>query len=72
MEWIHHIVDNYIELNNLRQYIGSEVIQNEIECRCYKNYYSYEMDDDYALRDAVSTVFRDYGIVPDEFQMWIA
>lgn len=65
MEWIHQLVENYIEDNNLRRYISPEKMQSEIEYRCYKNYYSYEMDDEYALRDAVSSVLHDNGIIPE-------
>lgn len=31
---------------------------NEMAYRYYKNYYSYEMDHDYALMDAVSVLYK--------------
>ncbi len=37
----------------------------------YKNYYSYEMDNEFALRAAVSEVLRKNNIVVDGFEEWI-
>lgn len=36
-----------------------------------KNYYYYEMDNEYALRAAVSVVLNENNITIDGFEMWI-
>ena len=37
----------------------------------YKNYYYYEMDNEYALRAAVSVVLDENDIVIVGFELWI-
>ena len=36
-----------------------------------KNYYYYEMDNEFALRAAVSVVLEENNITIDGFEMWI-
>lgn len=38
----------------------------------YKNYFSYEMDESFAARDAVSRVLMEYNIKVEGFESWIA
>lgn len=49
-------VENYLRQKNVDLSHISEKQLSEMVYRYYKNYYSYEMDNEFALEDAVNTV----------------
>ena len=49
-------VENYLRQKNVDLSYISEKQLSEMAYRYYKNYYSYEMDNEFALEDAVNTV----------------
>ena len=49
-------VENYLRQKNVDLSHISEKQLSEMAYRYYKNYYSYEMDNEFALEDAVNTV----------------
>ena len=51
---------NYLKNHSLDFVELDETVINEIAYRYYKNYYSYEMENEFAIEDAIKTVIGDY------------
>ena len=49
----------------------NEAMIDDMAYRYYKNYNYYDMDDEYALRAAVSVVLDENNITIDGFEMWL-
>ena len=54
-EVLNYLKNRAVDISELDE---SEI--NEIAYRYYKNYYSYEMENEFAIEDAVKTVIGDY------------
>ena len=50
----------------------SDQVKEEMTYALYKNYYAYEMDEEFAARDAVSCALKKHHIQAPGFQIWIA
>jgi len=49
----------------------NETLFDDMAYNYYKNYYYYEMDNEFALQAAVSVVLEEKDIVIDGFELWI-
>ena len=49
----------------------NETLFDDMAYHYYKNYYYYEMDNEFVLRAAVSVVLEEKDIVIDGFELWI-
>ena len=76
------MIMDYLEdsLYRIRQYAKqknidisglSDEIVMEMSQQFYKNYYSYEMDEEYAALAAISEIVSDKGIEIRGFEKWI-
>lgn len=50
----------------------SDQVMEEMTYALYKNYYAYEMDEEFAARDAVSCALKKHHIQVPGFKIWIA
>ena len=50
----------------------SDQVKEEMTYALYKNYHAYEMDEEFAARDAVSCALKKHHIQAPGFQIWIA
>ncbi len=64
-------VEWFLEKENIDKLQLTEEIIDQMAYDFYKNYYYYEMDDDYAMRAAVSVVLKEQKIVIDGFEEWL-
>lgn len=67
---------NDVVMQHLRKYKIVDKISNEMYKRmcgiCYKNYYGYEMDIDFAIKDAVGCVLLKNEIEIPGYKIWVA
>ena len=71
MEDARWYVEQYLDRKNISRDILTEELIDVMAYHYYKNYYYYNMDDEFALLAAVSVVLKDKGIVVDGFEAWI-
>ena len=64
-------VEQFLLREKIDRDIFSQDALNDMAYQYYKNYYSYDMDNEFALRAAVSKVLRKNNIVVDGFEEWI-
>lgn len=64
-----YMVMCYLQCENIQ--ITEEHLLDDMTHQYYKNYYYYEMDEDYALKAAVSVVLKDNNITMEGFELWI-
>ena len=64
-------VEQFLLREKIDQNLLSQDVLNDMAYQYYKNYYSYDMDNEFALRAAVSEVLRKNNIVVDGFEEWI-
>ena len=64
-------VEWFLEKENIDNLQLTEEIIDQMAYDFYKNYYYYEMDEDYAMRAAVSVVLKEQKIVIDGFEEWL-
>ena len=64
-------VEWFLEKENIDKLQLTEEIIDQMAYDFYKNYYYYEMDEDYAMRAAVSVVLKEQKIVIDGFEEWL-
>lgn len=64
-------VERFLIQENIDKDLLNETMINEMAYNYYKNYNYYEMDDEYALRAAVSVVLDENYIAIDGFEMWL-
>ena len=64
--------DIFYRLLNDRIIMLSDQVKEEMTYALYKNYYAYEMDEEFAARDAVSCALKKHHIQAPGFQIWIA
>lgn len=73
----HYIEDSLWEVENFLQSVSidknllDERTLDDMAYHYYKNYYDYEMDEEYALCAAVSEVLEENDIVIEGFDMWL-
>ena len=71
MEECAYMLDNFFGNNGIKKEWFTDEMIDQMISYTYKNFYSYEMDEEYAVKAAVSEVVKDNGIVIDEFEFWI-
>ena len=71
MEDARWYVEQYLDRKNISRDILTEELIDEMAYHYYKNFYYYNMDDEFDLMAAVSVVLKDKGIVVDGFEVWI-
>lgn len=64
-------VTRFLEIENIDKNQLSEKLIDDMAYHYYKNYYDYEMDNEYALRAAVSEVLQKNEMVIEGFEKWI-
>ena len=64
-------VEHFLAQENINWDQLNETLIDDIAYHYYKNYYYYEMDNEFALRAAVSVVLEENNITIDGFEMWI-
>ena len=64
-------VEHFLVQENIDKDLLNENMIDDMTYRYYKNYNYYDMDDEYALRAAVSVVLDENNITIDGFEMWL-
>lgn len=64
-------VERYLNSQNIPQNLLNDNLIDDMAYHYYKNYYFYNMDDEYALLAAVSVVLMENEISIDGFEEWI-
>ena len=64
-------VEHFLAQENINRDQLNETLIDDMAYHYYKNYYYYEMDNEFALRAAVSVVLAENNITVDGFEMWI-
>ena len=64
-------VEHFLAQENINRKQLNETLIDDMAYHYYKNYYYYEMDNEFALRAAVSVVLAENNITIDGFEMWI-
>ena len=64
-------VEHFLARENINRNLLDETLIDDMAYHYYKNYYYYEMDNEFALRAAVSVVLEENNITIDGFEMWI-
>ena len=64
-------VERFLAQENIDNDLLNETMIDDMAHHYYKNYNYYDMDDEYALRAAVSVVLDENNITLDGFEMWL-
>ena len=64
-------VKRFLTQENIDNDLLNETMIDDMAYHYYKNYNYYDMDDEYALRAAVSVVLDENNITLDGFEMWL-
>ena len=64
-------VKRFLAQENIDKDLLNETVIEDMAYHYYKNYNYYDMDDEYALRAAVSVVLDENNITVDGFEMWL-
>ena len=64
-------IEYFLESENIDKDLLNEKLINDMAYHYYKNYYDYEMDNEFALRAAVSEVLEENNLVIDGFEVWL-
>ena len=64
-------VEHFLAQENIDKDLLNETVIEDMAYHYYKNYNYYDMDDEYALRAAVSVVLEENNITVDGFEMWL-
>ena len=64
-------VERFLIQENIDKDLLNETMIDDMAYHYYKNYNYYDMDDEYALRAAVSVVLDENNITVDGFEMWL-
>ena len=64
-------VKRFLAQENIDKDLLNEAMIDNMAYHYYKNYNYYDMDDEYALRAAVSVVLDENNITVDGFEMWL-
>ena len=64
-------VERFLAQENIDKDFLNEAMIDDMAYHYYKNYNYYDMDDEYALRAAVSVVLDENNITIDGFEMWL-
>ena len=64
-------VKRFLTQENIDNDLLNETMIDDMAYHYYKNYNYYDMDDEYALRAAVSVVLDENNITVDGFEMWL-
>ena len=62
---------HFLAQENIEKDLLNEAMIDDMAYHYYKNYNYYDMDDEYALRAAVSVVLDENNITLDGFEMWL-
>ena len=64
-------VTRFLEAENIDKSHLSEKLIDDMAYHYYKNYYDYEMDEEYAMQAAASEVLQENDVVIEGFDKWI-
>ena len=64
-------VERHLQENKVDTSVFSKEMISQIEANYYKNYYSYDMDEEYAARAAVSEVIVSNHIPVKGYEIWL-
>lgn len=64
------ILDRYLARQKIDRKLLSKDMIDDMAYQYYKNYYGYGMDEEYALRAAVSLVLKENDLVIEGFEAW--
>ena len=64
-------MERFLARENIDKDLLNEAMIDDMAYRYYKNYNYYDMDDEYALRAAVSVVLDKNNITIEGFEMWL-
>ena len=64
-------VEHFLESEKIDKDLLNEKLIDDMAYHYYKNYYDYEMDNQFALRAAVSEVLKEKDLVIDGFEVWL-
>ena len=64
-------VEHFLAQENIDKDLLNETMIDDMAYHYYKNYNYYDMDDEYALRAAVSVVLDKINITIEGFEMWL-
>ena len=65
-------VEKHLRENEVDASVFTEDLLRQIESNYYKNYYNYDMDEEYALRAAVSDVIVSNNIPVKGYEIWLS
>ena len=71
MEECRFQVKRHLKENRIDSSIFTEELLRQIESNYYKNYYSYDMDEEYAARAALSEVIVNNHISVKGYEIWL-
>lgn len=58
-------------MENIDKELLNKKLIDDMAYHCYMNYYDYEMDNEFALRAAVSEVLKENDLVIEGFEVWL-
>ena len=61
-----HLEANQVDCSNL-----TDEQLDKMAARFYKNHYSYEMDEEFSARAAVSETLKEFAITIAGYELWI-
>ena len=64
-------VEHFLAQENIDKDLLNETMIDNMAYRYNKNYNYYDMDDEYAMRGAVSVVLDENNMTIDGFEMWL-
>lgn len=71
MEECKYMLDYFFDKNGIKKELFTDEMIDQMISFTYKNFYSYEMDEEFAVKAAVSEVAKENGIIIDKFDFWI-
>ena len=71
MEECRFQVERHLKENRIDASVFTEDLLKQIESNYYKNYYNYDMDEEYALRAAVSDVIVNNSVPVKGYEIWL-
>jgi len=70
MEDVEWEIDCYLARQKIDRKLLSKDMIDDMAYQYYKNYYGYGMDEEYALRAAVSLVLKENDLAIEGFEPW--
>ena len=71
MEECQFEMEQHLKSNGVDIAQFSDEVVGDFVYKYYKNYYYYDMDEEYAARAAVSETLKERGLFIDSYEMWL-